>query len=111
MVPSTSGESFGMVAIEAMACGKPVIACDSGALSSIVIDGETGRVVPAGDTVALARAAAEYANDPSLVGRHGLGGRRRCEREFGIEDTATRYLDLSAAVVREAALAGGAPGD
>jgi glycosyltransferase involved in cell wall biosynthesis len=108
MVPSNSRESFGMVAIEAMACGKPVIASDSGALSSIVVDGETGRVVPVGDTGTLARAASEYADDPSLSARHGLGGRRRCEREFGIERTAARYLELSAALVREAAGTGGA---
>jgi glycosyltransferase involved in cell wall biosynthesis len=108
MVPSRSGESFGMVAIEAMACGKPVVASDSGALSSIVVHGKTGRVVPAGDTAALARAAAEYADDWSLRARHGSGGRRRCEQEFGMERTAARYLDLCAAVVREAAHIGGA---
>ena len=111
MVPSSTGESFGMVAIEAMACGKPVVACDSGALSSVVVDGETGRIVPAGDILALTRAAADYADDRSLLARHGLGGRRRCERDFGIEETATRYLELSSAVLREAAQTDGAPAD
>ncbi len=96
-------ESFGMVAAEAMACGKPVVASENGALPSIVVEGETGRIVPAGDIVALATAVSEYAENPRRRARDGANGRRRCEEHFGIERAASRYLELCADLVRSAA--------
>ena len=70
--PSTVAiESFGMAAVEAMACGRPVVASDNGALPSIVADGETGRVVAPGDVSGLAAALADYANDAELRAEHG----------------------------------------
>jgi glycosyltransferase involved in cell wall biosynthesis len=103
VVPSNSLiESFGMAAVEAMACGKPVVAADSGALPSIVADGETGRIVPPGDSAALATAIADYAADPARRARHSSNGRRRCEENFGIDRAAHRYLELCAKLIREA---------
>jgi glycosyltransferase involved in cell wall biosynthesis len=108
VVPSNGAvESFGMAAIEAMACGKAVVVSDSGALPYVVVDGECGRVVPAGDIVAMSRAIAEYAHDPARRSRHGSCGRRRCEEHFAIERAASRYLELCAELVREAARCGG----
>jgi D-inositol-3-phosphate glycosyltransferase len=49
-------ESFGMVALEAMACGSPVVASRVGGLTTTVQDGVTGRLVPEGDPAALAAA-------------------------------------------------------
>ncbi len=56
VMPTISGEGFGLMAVEAMACGTPVIASDQGALSEVVRDGETGILVPPGDARALADA-------------------------------------------------------
>jgi glycosyltransferase involved in cell wall biosynthesis len=101
VVPSNRWvESFGMVAVEAMGCGRPVVATENGALPSIVVDGKTGRVVPAGDVEALAAAIGEYAHSSVVRMRHGLNGRLRCEEHFGIERAASQYLELCRELVR-----------
>jgi D-inositol-3-phosphate glycosyltransferase len=68
-------ESFGMVALEAMACGTPVIASRVGGLTTTVRDGVTGFLVPEGDVVALAARVQHLLADPDLgwrVGREGV---------------------------------------
>jgi D-inositol-3-phosphate glycosyltransferase len=68
-------ESFGMVALEAMACGAPVVASDVGGLSYIVRDGETGYLVPERDPRALADCLNRLLRDPDLrtrLGRRGI---------------------------------------
>lgn len=64
-------ESFGMVALEAMACGTPVVASQVGGLAFLVKDGETGFVVPDGDPDELGRRLAEMIRNPPL--REKLG--------------------------------------
>ncbi len=64
-------ESFGMVALEAMACGSPVIASNVGGLTTTVRDGVTGFLVPDGDAVALAGAIARVLGDADLRWRLG----------------------------------------
>ncbi|MBI3538615.1 MAG: glycosyltransferase [Chloroflexi bacterium] len=67
-------ESFGMVALEAMACGAPVVASDVGGLSFIVRDGETGYLVPENDPHALAACLKPLLFDPKLRARLGARG-------------------------------------
>lgn len=64
-------ESFGMVALEAMACGTPVIASDVGGLSHLVRDGETGFHVPSGNHLTLASTLARLLQDDALRRRLG----------------------------------------
>ncbi|HUN22690.1 MAG TPA: glycosyltransferase [Anaerolineales bacterium] len=64
-------ESFGMVALEAMACGTPVIASNVGGLAYLVRDGETGFLVPDRDPQALAERLRCLLNDPALADRLG----------------------------------------
>jgi glycosyltransferase involved in cell wall biosynthesis len=93
-VPSVVPEGAGMVAIEASACAKPVVASGSGGLPELVCDGRTGFVVEPGDVNALADALDRYADDPDLRARHGDAGRLRCEREFDIRRCAEEYASL-----------------
>ena len=78
----TPGEHFGRVYIEAMACGKPVVAADSGGAKEIVLAEQTGILVPPDDPGALAEALVRLAADETLCQSMGRAGRRRAETLF-----------------------------
>lgn len=69
-------EPFGIAVLEAFACGIPAVVTQIGALSKMVRDGETGRVVEPGDTRALADALAGLLGDPETCRRFGEAGRK-----------------------------------
>jgi len=77
LVPSVWPEPFGITAIEAMSAGCPMIAARSGGLIDIVVDGESGVLVPPGDARALGSAMQRLIDDPALRARMSEGGRRR----------------------------------
>lgn len=94
VVPSVWNEVFGLVALEAMAFGKPVIASNIGALPEVVIDRLTGFLVPAGDIHALREAVARVAEDPVLATQMGRAGRALIEREFNAEKHYLRLMEI-----------------
>lgn len=77
VVPSVWPEPFGMVALEAMATGRPVVASAVGGLADLVVDGATGILVPPGDVAALRSAIQRLLEDPLLRARMGAEGRKR----------------------------------
>ena len=94
-------ESFGMVALEAMACGRPVVASRVGGLQTTVRDGATGMLVPENDPCALAEAITRVLGDAALRWRLGHEGRRWA--------ASHRWPCVAEAICREyAALVGGA---
>jgi glycosyltransferase involved in cell wall biosynthesis len=93
VIPSLR-ESFGLVAIEAMAMKVPVIASRIGGLEEIVEHGKTGMLVPPGDPAALAAAIRELADNPATRRRMGEAGRRRAVESFGIETTVRKTEEL-----------------
>jgi hypothetical protein len=99
--PSPSdGTGFGV--LEAMALAIPVVATAVGGLTETVVDGVTGRLVPAHDPEAMARALLDLVADPELRGRLGQAARERVAREFGEE----RMVDAYEAALRLAATLG-----
>lgn len=81
---STNPEPFGRVLIEAMALGRPLIAPREGGPLEIVVDGDTGILVPPRDPSALAAAIDRLIADPELRRRMGAAGRARVEAVFDI---------------------------
>jgi glycosyltransferase involved in cell wall biosynthesis len=77
VAPSVWPEPFGLVALETAAAGKPIVASDIGGLRDIVADGETGLLVPPGDSAALGAAMARLAADPDLRARMGAAAAQR----------------------------------
>jgi glycosyltransferase involved in cell wall biosynthesis len=75
-------EGFGVVALEAMAHGRPVVASAVGGLLDIVVDGETGLLVPPGDVTALRAALERLLGDADLRRRLGEAGRERAREHF-----------------------------
>jgi glycosyltransferase involved in cell wall biosynthesis len=91
--PSNS-ESFGVAAIEASACERPVVVSDVGGLPEVVEDGVTGIVVPAGDVRALAEAIGQLALDESLRRRMGGAGRERVRERYNWNDCVRQMIDI-----------------
>ena len=77
-------DAFPMVALEAMALGKPVVASRVGGLPEIVAHDETGVLVPPGDVDELARALVRLLGDAPLRARYGRSARRKIAAEFGL---------------------------
>jgi glycosyltransferase involved in cell wall biosynthesis len=82
VVCSSDFESYGMVNVEAMASGKPVVSTRRGGPSETVVNGETGYLVDPRDDAALAQHVIALLRDPELRARMGAAGRSRVETRF-----------------------------
>jgi glycosyltransferase involved in cell wall biosynthesis len=103
VVPSLVEEGFGYAALEAAAAGRPVVAFDTGALREIVVGGQTGVLVPAGDIPQFVECVLGLLQDESRRGE--LGGRAAIHaRRFGIEAHVQRLQEIYLEVARAPAL-------
>jgi glycosyltransferase involved in cell wall biosynthesis len=87
-------EGFGLILAEAAACAKPAVSFSIGGAAEVIADGETGFLVPPGDTGALARALARLHGDPALRRRLGRAARRRAATLYAIEPVLDSYEAL-----------------
>ncbi len=99
-------EGLPNVVLEAMRFRKPVVATAAPGTTEVVIDGETGRLVPPRDFVALARGIRELIRDPALAQRMGEAGRARAEAEFRAATMVERFAALYEEIARATGMGG-----
>jgi glycosyltransferase involved in cell wall biosynthesis len=87
-------EPFGLVALEAMSVGTPVVVSDTGGLRDIVSSNKVGRTFPPGNPGALAEMLAELARSRPLRSRLGRAGRKHANEQFGWSRLAPRAVTL-----------------
>ncbi|HOJ20800.1 MAG TPA: glycosyltransferase, partial [Armatimonadota bacterium] len=98
----TLGDTFAQVILEAMASGLPVVASRVGAIPELVVEGETGFLVPPGDADALAQAVNLLLDESGLRERMGRAGWQRAREEFDIARNGRRLVDLALRAREEA---------
>lgn len=99
VLPSET-ESFGLAALEAMACGVPVVCSDAGGLPEVVAHGSSGLLCPVGDQRAFADAAAAILKDPTVHAAYQAGALRDAAR-FDLKAILPRYEQLYAQVLEQ----------
>ncbi|MGA7499745.1 MAG: glycosyltransferase family 4 protein [Isosphaeraceae bacterium] len=94
VVPGLWEEPFGLVAAEAMASGRPVVAYKGGGISEVIEDGVSGVLVPQGNLQELNRAVINLLDDQTAAERMGAAARARIETLFRYQVMAEQYLEL-----------------
>jgi N-acetyl-alpha-D-glucosaminyl L-malate synthase BshA len=94
MLLPSDAESFGLAALEAMACGVPVIGTAAGGLPEVVADGACGYLKPVGDVEGMADAALRLLEDPDRWRQFSSDARRRAVEEFPTDEIVSRYRQL-----------------
>ena len=104
VMPSTGVESFGLVAIEAFACGTPVIASRHGGLRELIIHGESGLLVPPNDANALASAIAYAEAHPEHMRQMGMAARKNYLTSYTPERNYEQLIQIYHEAVNSAPL-------
>ena len=98
LLPSAT-ESFGLAALEAMACGTPVVASNTGGIPEVVMDGETGFLFPPGDVQGMAEAGVALLSDAERWREFSQAGRRLAVERFSAASVVPMYERLYERVV------------
>jgi mannosyltransferase len=96
-------EGFGLVPLEAMACGVPVVASRTGCYAEVIVPGESGELVPCGDLTALEEALQRVMASPERLVEMGDYGRRRVKEQFSAELEARKIVEVYHRMWAEAA--------
>ena len=98
-VSPTLADNFPYTILEAMACGKAVVASRVGGIPEQVVDGETGFLVGAGNDAELGQAVTRLLSTPNEITRFGMAGRVRAEHLFGLDKFVSAYEALFKEIV------------
>jgi glycosyltransferase involved in cell wall biosynthesis len=93
-VMSSVTEGLGTSLLDAMACGRPIVATRAGGIPEAVTDGETGFLVPPRDHEAMAAAIVRLLQDPALRARMGAAGLARAKTDFSAERMVRQTLGI-----------------
>ena len=91
---SSTPEPFGLVVIEGMAAGKPIVATAAGGILDIVEDGVNGLLVPPKDAKALSRAILQIMSNPDRAKQMGVAARRRVAEKFTVQHQVKAVQEL-----------------
>jgi glycosyltransferase involved in cell wall biosynthesis len=91
ILPTTEPEGYGNVALEAMACGLPVVVTSAAGIAEVVSSRNAGLVIPPGDVGALVNAIEQLLAKPALASHLGSQGRKAVEAEFSWKAVARQY--------------------
>ena len=92
LIHTADHEGFPNIVMEAMACGRAVVATDAGDVPSLVENGKTGFVVRRGDDAMLLEKMSTLINDRDLCRQMGQAGRTKAERDFGLDRLVSETL-------------------
>ncbi|MEJ2167014.1 MAG: glycosyltransferase family 4 protein [Desulfobacterales bacterium] len=93
-VMSSVEEGLGTAVLDAMACGRPVVATTAGGLPEIISDGETGRLVPPADALALAEGMIDMLTHPEMADAMAAAARTRVEQFFSIQTMVDKNIEV-----------------
>jgi glycosyltransferase involved in cell wall biosynthesis len=99
VMPTVRNEGLSKAVIEAMCVGVPCIVTGVGGMPELIVDGQTGRIVPPGDPQALADAIGGYAGAPDIRAEHGRNGLRRVQERFAFTRMVDEYVRLYTSLV------------
>jgi glycosyltransferase involved in cell wall biosynthesis len=100
-VLNSFSEGLSLTLLESMGYGIPVVATSVGGNPELVVEGETGYLVPVNNRSLLADRIVKLLVNPELRRRMGEEGRRRIERKFRMQNVANRYLDIYKGLLTE----------
>lgn len=93
LLPSQE-ESFGLAALEAMSCGCAVISSNAGGLPEVVVEGESGFLLPVGDVDGMARRALTLLRNPEMLRQFKKNARQRAHEHFSADAIVAQYEDF-----------------
>ena len=94
VVMPSKEEPYGLVALEGMAMAKPIVATRAGGVPEFVVEGETGLLVPPGDSEALADALLKLLSNPARAREMGFQGRRHVLAEYTVSHYVARLMPV-----------------
>jgi glycosyltransferase involved in cell wall biosynthesis len=100
-VSVSDSESFGVVAVEAMACECPVIVSDADGFTEVVVNNETGFIVPKRNVVATAAAIQKFIDDNTLRDKMGKKGRQRVKKLYNWDNNVNQMVDIYNRIVKK----------